>query len=163
MTDWLIRGTPAQADYRGAEPLTEEQRAVRWVRRPSKQPFWANYFCGRETACSCRIDDSRALESDAISFFRNTAGRVLAVHVEFKHPHEPFGVGQAEAYPLRAACFARTHASRPSVNTHDDWATAIFCDAAALADPRIAYFQRVIVHTEAARMIPGYPPVPSSR
>jgi len=68
------------------------------------------------------------------------------VHVEFKHPNEPFGYGQPEAYPLRAACFA-----------NDDWTTVIFCGAEALSDQRLSCFDRVITHDEAARMIPAYP------
>ncbi|MBK9082726.1 MAG: hypothetical protein IPL88_11935 [Rhizobiales bacterium] len=153
--DWLIRGTPAAAAYAGAAILIEEQRAARWRRKPTKQPFWANYYCGR--ACVCRIEGSRSLESDAIFFLRNAAGRVLAAHVEFKRPRESFQPGQPEGYPLRAACFARTHTLRPTLNAHDDWATILICDEAARADPGSAHFQRVITHGEAARMIPGWP------
>jgi hypothetical protein len=155
--DWLIAGASAAATYRGADVLIEEQRAVRWRGKATRQPFWANYHCGRDGACACRIEGSRSLESDAIFFLRNAAGRVLAAHVEFKHPREPFRPGQPEGYPLRAACFARTHASRPTLNAHDDWTTILFCDEAARADPRSAHFQRVITHAEAARTIPAYP------
>ena len=77
------------------------------------QPFWANYCCGRDSRCTSRIEGSKGLESDAIFFFRNSSHRVLAVHVEFKHPNEPFGFGQPDAYPLRAACFTKTHLERP--------------------------------------------------
>lgn len=155
--DWLIRGTPAEANYRGAEILSDEQRDVRWRRRKTTQPFWANYFCGRDAACTCRIEGSRGLETDAMFFVRNGSGRVLAIHLEFKHPYEQFGFGQPEAYPLRAECFSKTYQSRPTVNAHQDWMTVLFCGSEALSDPRVACFQRVITHNEAAGVIAGYP------
>jgi hypothetical protein len=155
--DWMIRETPAADQYLGAAVLCEEQRAVRWRSKPTIQPFWANYWCGRDSRCTCRIEGSKGLESDAIFFFRNDRARILAVHVEFKHTREQFGFGQPEAYPLRAACFARTHAERPTLNAHDDWTTVLFCGDEALGDPRLQNFQRVITHREARTMISGYP------
>ena len=155
--DWLIRGTPSEADYVGSRALIDEQRAVRWRTKQTKQPFWANYWCGRDSQCTCRIEGSKGLESDAIFFFQNSSNRVLAAHVEFKHPNEAFGFGQPEAYPLRAACFARTHRERPTLNAHHDWTTIIFCGAELFSDQRHSYFHRVITHDEAAKMIEAYP------
>lgn len=155
--DWLIAGTPVEANYVGAGALVQEQQAVRWRTGPTRQPFWANYWCGRDSRCTCRIEGSKGLESDAIFFLRNQSNRVLAVHVEFKHPNEPFGLGQPEAYPLRAACFARTYRERPTVNPHDDWTTVLFCGAGSLSDHRVSHFHRVVTHDAAARMIPTYP------
>jgi hypothetical protein len=141
----------------GSSVLIDEQRAVRWRRKPTKQPFWANYWCGRDSRCTCRINGSKGLESDAILFFRNSSDRFLAVHVEFKHSNEAFGFGQPEAYPLRAACFAKTHHARRTLNAHDDWTTVVFCGAESLSDQRLSHFQRVITHGEAARVIRAYP------
>jgi hypothetical protein len=155
--DWLIKGTSVETIYSGSEVLFEEQRAARWRTKQTKQPFWANYWCGRDSRCTCRITDSKGLESDAIFFFRNRSNRVLAVHVEFKHKNEAFGFGQPEAYPLRAACFAKTHHERRTLNPHQDWTTVIFCDQQSLADSRLSYFQRVITHDEAGRMLGAYP------
>jgi hypothetical protein len=157
VTDWLIAGTPVEANYAGSRALIDEQRAVRWRKKPTKQPFWANYWCGRDSRCTCGIEGSKAIESDAIFFFRNSSDRVLAVHIEFKHTDEAFSFGQPDAYPLRADCFARTHHDRPTLNAHDDWATVIFCGAESLLDQRLSFFQRVITHGEAARMIRAYP------
>ena len=147
--NWLIKDT--------SEIFVEEQRAVRSAKKRTKQPFWANYFCGRDSRCTCRIQGSKSLESDAIFFFKNQATRVLAVHVEFKHPREPFEFGQPEGYPLRADCFARTCAQRSGLNAHHDWTTVIFCGPECLSDKRLSNFQRVITHAEAARMLSGYP------
>lgn len=138
--DWLIAGTPAEANYAKSDVLIDEQRAVRCRVKPTKQPFWANYWCGRDSRCTCRIDGSKGLESDAIFFFRNSSSRILAVHVEFKHRNEAFGFRQPEAYPLRAACFAKTHHERSTLNAHHDWTTAIFCGAEALSDQRLSHF-----------------------
>ncbi|QRM36026.1 hypothetical protein [Microvirga sp. VF16] len=155
--DWLIRGTLAEADFTESSVLIDEQRAVRWSTKETKQPFWANYWCGRDSRCTCRIEGSKGLESDAIFFFRNSLDRILAVHVEFKHPNEAFSFGQPEAYPLRAACFATTYNTRPTLNPHHEWTTVILCGTEALSDPRLANFQRVITHREADRVIDGYP------
>src|SRR5690242_2529465 len=84
--DWLISGTPFERSYFGSDALIDEQRDVRWYRKQTKQPFWANYHCGKDSACTCRIPGSKGLESDAVFFLRNNLSRVLAVHVEFKHP-----------------------------------------------------------------------------
>jgi hypothetical protein len=67
--DWMITGTPAMESYAGADVLIDEQRAIRWRAKPTKQPFWANYWCGRDSRCTCRIEGSKGLESDAIFFF----------------------------------------------------------------------------------------------
>jgi len=155
--DWLIKGTPVEAEYTGSGVLIDEQRAVRWRTKRTKQPFWANYWCGRDRDCMCRIDGSKALESDAIFFFRNSLNRVLAAHIEFKHADEDFSSGQPEAYPLRAACFSKTYNKRSTLNAHHDWTTVIFCGTEARSDRRLSYFQRIIAHEEAAGMIAGYP------
>jgi hypothetical protein len=154
--DWILSGIPTATEYIGATTAADEQR---FKRGTTKQPFWANYWCGLDTRCMCRIDGSKALESDAIFFLRNTTGRTLALHIEFKHPKEPFGYGQPEGYPLRAACFTRTWASRKSILPHEDWATVIFCGPEAVLDHRIKSFQRIITHAEAQAQIPGYPAI----
>lgn len=154
--NWLVKGTSAESAYTDSDVLIEEQRR----QRPNtKQPFWANYFCGRDSRCTCRIDGSKSLESDAIFFLRNRTGRVLAIHTEFKHANEPLSHGQPEGYPLRAACFVRTQQQRKTLNNHHDWITAIFCDKRSLADPRIneSNFNRIITHFEARKMIAKYP------
>ncbi|KTR06898.1 hypothetical protein NS365_05540 [Aureimonas ureilytica] len=154
--DWILTGIPGAIPYLGSTPVADEQRAKRGA---TKQPFWANYWCGRDSRCTCRIEGSKALESDAIFFLRNTEGRTLGLHVEFKHPRETFGYGQPEGYPLRAACFAKTWAGRKTMLPHEDWATVIFCGAEAVSDPRIGSFQRIITHAEARQRIRDYPVV----
>jgi hypothetical protein len=155
--DWVIAGTSAEPVYTGASVPIDEQKETRWRTRRTKQPFWANYWCGKDSACTCRIEGSKGLESDAIFFLRNSDQRTLAVHLEYKHPGEAFGYGQPEAYPLRAACFARTHKDRPTMLAHDDWTTVLICGSETLADARISCFARVITHDEACERISCWP------
>jgi hypothetical protein len=155
--DWIVFGTSAASTYTGAKPLGDEQRDKRWIKGRTKQPFWANYWCGLDRRCICRIPGSKGLESDAIFFMRNQERRVLALHVEFKHPREPFQFGQPESYPRRAACFVKTWKNRSSINEHHDWATVIFCGSDALSDSRMVHFQRIITHEEARKVIAAYP------
>lgn len=156
--DWIIAGTKHEAIYTGSGILTDEQKNIRWRKKPTTQPYWANYFCGKDSRCRCRIKGSKSLESDAIFFFRETtAGRVLAVHVEFKHEGELFSYGQPEGYPLRAKCFAETYSARPTLNAHDDWMTVVFCGEKLILEPKIQYFDRAISHAEAAKIISMWP------
>lgn len=156
--DWLLAGTKHEVDYAGASVLLEEQRSVRWRNGPTKQPFWANYWCGKDSNCACRVEGSKSLESDAIFFLRQSGGaRTLAVHIEFKHPGEPFQIGQPEGYPLRARCFSETHTDRPAINAHEDWLTVVFCGEDTIALPEVKFFDRIIGHSESAARIPGWP------
>jgi len=54
--DWLIKGTPVESNYARSGVLFDEQCAVRWPTKRTKQPFWANYWCGRDSRCTCRIE-----------------------------------------------------------------------------------------------------------
>ena len=155
--DWVVSGTRTAPDYTGDDVLIDEQRAVRWAKRQTSQPFWANYWCGKDSRCTCRVPGSKGLESDAIFFPRKTSGRVLAVHLEFKLIGEAVGFGQAASYPLRAACFARTHAARATLNAHDDWICIVLCGAQGLDDPELKHFDRAILHEEVSQRCTAFP------
>lgn len=68
--DWMITGTTAMVNYASAGILIDEQRAIRWRTKPTKQPFWANYWCGRDSRCTCRIEGSKGLNQMPFSFFK---------------------------------------------------------------------------------------------
>ena len=89
-------------------------------------------------------------------FLEATSGRRLAIHIEFKSPREALGLGQAAAYPLRAAHFANRAFCPPNMVPHDDWLTLLLRADDELGKPAFAAFCRVIGHGEAARMVPGY-------
>jgi hypothetical protein len=152
--DWLLRDTPHAAHYAGATSLHVAQAAARPT---TKQPFYCNYWCGRDARCTCRPEGSTGLETDLMLFLGAGEGRRLAIHVEFKHAGEQLRPGQAEAYPMRAACWAGGNYRPGSVMPHDDWLTAIFCGDDECTAPALAPFQRRIGHGEARGMIPGYP------
>lgn len=155
--DWLLSGTKAYQGHAGAVAIPEEQRSCRWRTGPTKQPFWANYWCGLDTGCVCRPENSTAIVSDAIFFLRNAEARTLAIHVEFKQPAEALSPGQAEAYPRRAACFAKPNATRNSHVPHEDWVTVLVCHHSLLSDERVKFFDRVVTHKECASRIAGWP------
>jgi hypothetical protein len=154
---FLISNTVFSEPYADAEALWEEQ----WRRRDRfdsmKGPFWSNYFCGKDSRCECRPPDAASLESDAIFFFRNGAGRVLAIHVEFKKTGEGFEPGQPEGYQLRASCFARTWKNRSGLNEHHDWMGVLVCGMDGLGDPKARLFQRVILHDQMRGILQRYP------
>ena len=155
--NFLVAGTHHAETYRDSATLVEEQRAARWRNKATIQPFWANYWCGKDSQCECRIEGSKGLESDAIFFLENALGRRLAIHIEFKHDREAFGYGQAGSYPLRAECFARTHASRAALIPHDDWLTVLFCGDRTSGEAEAMLFQKVISHSQARSILPDWP------
>jgi len=171
MRNWMIQGTPMQEKYADSDILSPSNDATLLKRqedmrkrqeKTGKRPedglqFYENYWCGRDKKCTCHPEGSTAVESDAIFFFKNDAGRILAVHVEFKHENEKFKYGQAESYPHRAACFVETWRERTNMNEHHDWATVLICGAEKLKDSDSSHFQRVITHGELRERIPNYP------
>ncbi len=152
--DWLVAETRHAQVYIGARSLHREQARLR---PNTKQPFYCNYWCGKDSRCTCRVAGSRSLETDAMFFLEAESGRRLGVHVEFKHVSEPLLPGQAEGYPLRADCWARRDKRPGTVVPHDDWLTVIFCGDAETGELAVAPFDRRIGHGEARKMIPGYP------
>jgi hypothetical protein len=125
---------------------------------PRSSPFGQTIGAGATQIAHVGFKVARQLNPTPFSSFGiHQSDRILAVHVEFKHPTEAFSFGQPEAYPLRAACFVKTHGSRATLNRHHDWATVVFCGPETLTDVRLKSFQRVITHGQAARMLAKYP------
>ena len=156
--DWLVARTRHAQAYTGAKSLHREQERLR---PGTKQPFYCNYWCGKDSGCTCRIEGSRSLETDAMFFLEAGSGRRLGMHVEFKHAGEPLLPGQAEGYSLRAECWATRRIYDPrTVLPHDDWLTVIFCGDVETQEPAVAPFDRRIGHGEAGRIVPGYPREP---
>ena len=158
--DWLVAETRLAQVYTGAVSLHQQQERLR---PGTKMPFYCTYFCGKDSRCTCRIERSRSLETDAMFFLEAGSGQRLGVHVEFKHAGESLRPGQAESYPLRAACWVRRSQCPRTVLPHDDWLTVIFCGDAETQEPAVAPFDRRIGHIEARKMIPDYPAVSGRR
>lgn len=91
-----------------------------------------------------------------MAFLEAANGRRLGIHIEVKMEGESLLFGQAESYPLRAACWTDPARKPTKVPRHDDWLTVIFCPS-TLLDPRLKFFDKVITHPEARKVIPAYP------
>ena len=150
----LLAGTPHVTDYANARCLDAEQFALR---PNTKQPFYCNYWCGKDSRCTCRPEGSKGLESDLMLFMENAKDRRLGLHLEFKAPGERLSFGQAEAYRMRAACWASGRYRPRSVMLHDDWLCVIVCRRVEHPDGELSHFERVIDHAEAATIFPGWP------
>jgi hypothetical protein len=120
-----------------------------------KNPYWFNYWCGKDTRCVCRI--GTGIETDILLIFNCASGRRLGVHIEVKRPGERLENGQAESYPHRAACWANP-ATRPrTVLPHDEFLTMIACGRDAAGDERLGHFDKILFHDEVAKRISIYP------
>ena len=158
--NWLLAGTRHEIAYANARCLDDEQKACRGK---IKAPFYCNYWCYRcENGPNCGIFRQVGhprVETDMMVFLESDEGRRLAIHIEFKHddPTEPLSCGQAEAYPLRAECWATNGYGPSSVMAHQDWLTIIFCGDDTKDSSEVAPFDRRISHSEARSMIERYP------
>ncbi|MBV9551074.1 MAG: hypothetical protein JO256_15505 [Alphaproteobacteria bacterium] len=83
-------------------------------------------------------------------------GTRFAVHFEVKQPKDKFGDKQAEAYPLRAACWVRQ--APDSVLPHSDADTALLCSSTKLADysEHLEHFGAIITFEEIAQHFPTW-------
>jgi len=153
--DWLVSGCEKGEAFIGAKSLHAEQKKRR---RPTKQPFYCNYWCGQDARCACRVPNARGIETDMMVFLAaDRDGRRLGISIEMKAPGDRLAPGQAACYPLRAACWRDGRKGYAAIVPHDDWMTVIVCPDADLAAPDMAHFDKAIGHGEAARIVPGYP------
>lgn len=120
-----------------------------------KNPYWFNYWCGKDSRCSCRI--GTGIETDILLIFDRLDHGCTAIHIEVKRPTDKLGDGQAESYPRRAACW-RNPATRPrTVPPHD---TTRLVLVHGFAEPPVTArhaFDALWHHDEVARHIGGYP------
>jgi hypothetical protein len=155
---FLLKNTVFETSFAANVPLWAEQ----WQKRDRANtlgcPFWANHWYEVCASCDCREPGTRSMETDAIFALRNAEGRVLALHIEFKHAHEAFRPGQAESYKRRAACFRDRRKERKTLLDHHDYATVLLCGRMTAGDPRVStHFDRVVSHDDAAPWFDGYP------
>jgi hypothetical protein len=154
---FLLAGTEFELSYAGSKPLWKAQ----WNKRdPADEmicPFWSNYFYNPCSSCDCRIDNSVAMEIDAIFFLQNTEEKKIAIHLEMKRDREPLSIGQAEAYRPRAACYRDQRRVRKGLLVHHHFVTVLFCGRRTDMEFAEQHFDRVIVHDDANKVFPGYP------
>lgn len=150
---WLLSETPYEYAYSDAVPLGEEQASLR--SRGLKNPYWFNYWCGKDVQCKCRI--GTGIETDVLIILVSPQARRLAIHVEVKRPGEKLGDGQAESYRRRAACWASAGTRPRTVAPHEEFLTVLLAGRSLAADPRIGLFDKVLFHDEIARLIHSFP------
>lgn len=150
---WLLTGTTQQNNALEARSLGDLQRSLR---SPSmKNPWWFNYWCGKDSKCTCRI--GTGIETDILLIFETTTDRRFGLHIEIKRPGDQLGHGQAESYPRRAGCWANSDTRPKTVPPHQDFLTILICGRELASDLRLQYFDKVVFHDEVAKKIQSYP------
>ncbi|MFN0193517.1 MAG: hypothetical protein ACKVP5_16340 [Aestuariivirga sp.] len=118
-------------------------------------PYWFNYWCGKDANCLCRV--RTGIETDIPLVYDLANGQRLGVHVEVKRPGESLGDGQAESYPRRAACWANPKTKPGTVPAHHVYSTILACDRELARDKRIDLFDKIAFHHDIAKWIEPYP------
>jgi hypothetical protein len=152
---WVFNGTRHEYLAATAFHNANAQRARR--AQPSmKNPYWFNYWCGKDKNCTCRV--GTGIETDILLVFECGYAN-LAVHIEVKRPGEKLSEGQAAAYPRRAACWASDAARPRRILPHTEFLTVLACGHSLAGSAELAHFDRVILHHEIAERITPYPEV----
>lgn len=150
---WMLAGTRHEQLAQSATHDADAQR-LRRGQPTMRNPYWFNYWCGKDQLCTCRI--GTAIETDILLIFECN-GTGLAIHVEVKRPGEKLGDGQAATYPRRAACWA-DEASRPKrIPAHTAFLTLLACGDNLVGSEEVAHFDKVVLHKEIANWISPYP------
>lgn len=120
-----------------------------------KNPYWFNYWCGKDANCACRIGSG--IETDILLVFKRRDSGCTALHVEVKRAGDRLGNGQAESYPRRAACWKDPSTRPRTVPTHDR--TRLILVHGFTLPPVTARqsFDALWNHDEIAQHVPGYP------
>jgi hypothetical protein len=150
---WLLAGTKHENSARQARPVGQIQGDLRSPRM--KNPYWFNYWCGKDSKCACRI--GTGIETDILLIFDCANDRRLGLHIEIKRPGEQLGDGQAESYPRRAACWANSNTRPKTVLLHQDFLTMLICGRELASDRRHQFFDKVVFHDDVAARIQPYP------
>jgi hypothetical protein len=150
---WLFSGTKHEDAGLAAHPVGEPQRSLR--SRNMTNPYWFNYWCGRDAKCACRIGNG--IETDILLILEYADKHRFALHIEVKRPGEHLGDGQAESYPRRAACWANPETRPKTVLPHNDFMTVLVCGRNLETDARLSHFDKVIFHDDLVGRISVYP------
>jgi hypothetical protein len=150
---WFLARTQYASDYCLADPIGKSQSSLRSSKM--KNPYWFNYWCGKDSQCLCRI--GTGIETDVLLVLERDNGRRLALHIEIKRPGESLENGQAESYPRRAECWVNSNTRPRNVPSHHDFLTIIVCGRNLGSESRLGYFDKVIFHDEVASQLEAYP------
>jgi hypothetical protein len=146
---WFLAGTRYAYDYSFARPIGKTQSSLRSPKM--KNPYWFNYWCGKDSGCPCRI--GTGIETDILLVLERDNGRRLALHIEIKRPGKGLEDGQAESYPRRAECWLNPNTRPRTVPPHQDFLTIIVCGRDLGSDSRLGFFDKVVFHDEVANQL----------
>jgi hypothetical protein len=152
---WLLAGTKHESSALEARPIGEIQGSLR--SSTMKNPYWFNYWCGKDSKCVCKI--GTGIETDILIILECANDRRLGLHIEVKRPGEKLGDGQAESYPRRAACWTNPDTRPTTIVPHQDFLTMLVCGRDLASDSRLRFFDRVIFHDDLAQRIQVYPQI----
>jgi len=154
---WLLGGTKHEQSALHARPVGQLQASLR---SPTmKNPYWFNYWCGKDSKCECRVGTGTGIETDILLMLDCPNDRRLALHIEIKRPGDHLRDGQAESYPRRAACWADPSTRPKTVLPHQDFLTILICGRELASDDRLRFFDKVIFHDDVSQRIRVYPEV----
>lgn len=120
-----------------------------------KNPYWFNYWCGKDKKCACRI--GTGIETDVLLVFVRPDSGCTALHVEVKRANDELGDGQAESYPRRAACWRDPLTCPRTVPAHDRARLVLVHGFAVTPAVALRAFDVIWHHDEVSRQISGYP------
>ena len=150
---WLLSGTRHGTTWLDAQPVGAIQGTLR---SPGiKNPYWFNYWCGKDSRCSCRI--GTGIETDIFLILEGIDQRRLGLHLEIKRPGDTLGDGQAASYPRRAACWTNPATKPRTVIPHQEFLTMLVCDRELETNPDTRFFDKVVFHDEVVERIRPYP------
>jgi hypothetical protein len=152
---WLLAGTKHENGALQACPIGVIQGSLR--SSGLKNPYWFNYYCSKDAKCACRI--GTGIETDILLILDCANDRRLGLHIEIKGPDGRLENGQAESYPLRAACWANPNTRPKYVWPHEDFLTMLICGRELESDGGLQFFDKVVFHDDLVTRIPGYPEV----
>src|SRR5580692_1190264 len=79
---WLLAGTKHENGALEARPVGDIQASLRSPKM--KNPYWFNYWCGKDSKCPCRI--GAGIETDILLILDYANDRNLGLHIEIKRP-----------------------------------------------------------------------------
>lgn len=145
---WVLSQTKFAARAEGARLLHEEMLKAR---SRNVKSWWRSHFSEKCTCPGCH-----GQETDMLAIFEDEGGERFALHVEVKHPGDHFKEkgDQAEAYPMRARCWAAKPPAK--VLPHSDATTMLLCSASRLCDyeHHLGHFGSVLTFETVAGQFP---------
>lgn len=155
--EWVLNGT--RFSSRGATPVDAAQQ-LSLRNKGLKNPYWFNYWCGKDKMCLCRESPEKSgIETDILIVCDLEAGIRGAIHVEVKPPGEKLLDGQAESYPRRAWCWSNSQSRPRTVLPHSEAVTILACGRELNSDERTKCFDKVVFHDDLRNRIANYPAV----